>query len=361
MEDPRRIFEKGTDGPLFCLSALIFCSRLDEVGTRPPLAVWPPRLLGGDRLTFARRHATRQAPAATRPAHRAPRTPAPDDYLGSRACARCHETSNDQWERSLHIRMTKPIAEATVVGDFSDGRASPITAASYEFGTHGRQAVHPQSRSASRAPETFPVDYTLGFKRYQGYLSTLADGRIYVLPAFWHIESQRWMDWKEITPIPDGAHDLRQIWNINCFNCHATNLVAGLRRRRRSATTRRGPRWASAARRVMVPGREHVALMDAWEKNPATQAGVRQQRQEPRAERDAEDLLAAHRGAAPDLRHVRLLPRQQDEHVHRVPRRRSLRGLRAAVPHQRADSRERLPGRVLARRPAEPLQSSAGA
>ena len=39
------------------------------------------------------------------------------------------------------------------------------------------------------------------------------------------------MDWKEITPVPDGAHDLRQIWNINCFNCHATNLVAGLRHR----------------------------------------------------------------------------------------------------------------------------------
>ena len=64
-------------------------------------------------------------------------------------------------------------------------------------------------------------------KRYQGYLSKLADGRIYVLPAFWHIESKRWIDWKEITPIPDGAHDLRQIWNTNCFNCHATNLAQG--------------------------------------------------------------------------------------------------------------------------------------
>ena len=50
---------------------------------------------------------------------------------------------------------------------------------------------------------------------------------MYVLPAFWHIESKRWIDWKEITPIPDGAHDLRQIWNTNCFNCHATNLAQG--------------------------------------------------------------------------------------------------------------------------------------
>ena len=28
-----------------------------------------------------------------------------------------------------------------------------------------------------RAAETFSVDYTLGAKRYQGYLSTLPDGR----------------------------------------------------------------------------------------------------------------------------------------------------------------------------------------
>ena len=100
-----------------------------------------------------------------------------------------------------------------------------------------------------RKPETFRVDYTLGAKRYQGYLSTLADGRIYVLPAFWHIESRRWVDWKEITPIPDGAHELRQIWNTNCFNCHATNIAQGFDIAT-SATRPRGPRWASAARRV---------------------------------------------------------------------------------------------------------------
>ena len=83
------------------------------------------------------------------------------------------------------------------------------------------------SRSAAAPPETFTVDYTLGAKRYQGYLSTLPEGRIYVLPVFWHIASKRWVDWKEITPIPDGAHDIRQIWNANCFNCHGTNIVQG--------------------------------------------------------------------------------------------------------------------------------------
>ena len=50
---------------------------------------------------------------------------------------------------------------------------------------------------------------------------------MYVLPVFWHVEAKRWIDWKETTPIPDGAHDLKQIWNVNCFNCHATNIDRG--------------------------------------------------------------------------------------------------------------------------------------
>ena len=50
-------------------------------------------------------------------------------YLGSASCGRCHEDAYEDWQRSLHIRMTKPIAEATVLGDFSSGRP---------FADHGR-------------------------------------------------------------------------------------------------------------------------------------------------------------------------------------------------------------------------------
>src|SRR5206468_8446504 len=90
----------------------------------------------------------------------------------------------------------------------------------------GRTPDTDASRTEAGRGETFEVHYTLGARRFQGYLSKLADGRIYVLPVFWHNESKRWVDWKEITPIPDDpAHDFRQIWNVTCVNCHATNLV----------------------------------------------------------------------------------------------------------------------------------------
>jgi predicted CXXCH cytochrome family protein len=192
--------------------------------------------------------------------------PAAPDYLSSKSCARCHQEAFDQWERSLHIKMTKPIAEATVLGDFSDGARFSAHGRSFEF---GRADGRPFFKIAfgSTPPETFQVDYTLGSKRYQGYLSKLPDGRMYVLPAFWHIESKRWLDWKEITPLPDSAHDLRQIWNTNCFNCHATNLAQGFD----VATKRYETTWTEmgiGCEACHGPGRPHVELMEVWEKDP---------------------------------------------------------------------------------------------
>jgi predicted CXXCH cytochrome family protein len=190
------------------------------------------------------------------------------DYLGSQSCARCHDVEHMQWRNSLHIKMTKPVAEATILGDFRDGTRFSDHDRSYTFGMKdGKPFV--SVAFGARAPETFTVDYTLGAKRYQGYLSTLPEGRIYVLPVFWHVASKRWVDWKEITPIPDGAHEIRQIWNQNCFNCHGTNIAQGYdiaAAKYRSTWTEMG----IGCEACHGPGREHAALMEEWERNPAS-------------------------------------------------------------------------------------------
>jgi predicted CXXCH cytochrome family protein len=195
-------------------------------------------------------------------------TEAPDEYLGSGACERCHHAEHAAWKNSLHIKMTKPIAEATVAGDFREGTKFADHDRSYQFGTRDGKPYVSISFGGS-APETFNVDYTLGSKRYQGYLATLPGGRIYVLPVFWHVASRRWIDWKEITPIPDGAHNIRQIWNANCFNCHATNIVQGYDVSENAYKTT----WTEmgiGCEACHGPGKQHVELMDAWEKNPAS-------------------------------------------------------------------------------------------
>lgn len=190
------------------------------------------------------------------------------NYLGSASCARCHDVEHQQWRNSLHIKMTKPIADATVVGDFTAGTRFADHDRSYTLGIKDGKPFMTVA-FGSAPPETFAIDYTLGAKRYQGYLSTLPDGRIYVLPAFWHIASKRWIDWKEITPIPDGAHGIRQIWNVNCFNCHGTNIVQGYD----LASKTYRPSWTEmgiGCEACHGPGREHAALMEQWEKDPAS-------------------------------------------------------------------------------------------
>ena len=204
------------------------------------------------------------SPAPVQPAA----TPTDTEYLGSGACQRCHDVEHTQWKNSLHIKMTKPIAEATVVGDFRQGTKFSDHGRAYTFGTKDGKPYVAISLGG-RTAETFNVDYTLGAKRYQGYLSMLPEGRIYVLPVFWHIATRRWIDWKEITSVPEGAHNLRQIWNSNCFNCHGTNIVQGYdiaEAKYKSTWTEMG----IGCEACHGPGRQHVTLMDAWEKDPAS-------------------------------------------------------------------------------------------
>lgn len=195
---------------------------------------------------------------ATYPAYQSSATSQTNrDYTGSESCRRCHEAEYDSWRRTLHVQMTRPVAEATVVGDFSPGTRLEQDGRTYTMEMRGGKYFIAISRSGG-ATQKFEVHYTLGARRFQGYLSKLADGRIYVLPVFWHNESRRWVDYKTITPIPDDpGHDLRQIWNVTCVNCHATNLV----RNYDVATNTFATTWTEmgvGCEACHGPGREHI-------------------------------------------------------------------------------------------------------
>jgi tetratricopeptide repeat protein/HEAT repeat protein/doubled CXXCH motif protein/cytochrome c554/c'-like protein len=181
-----------------------------------------------------------------------------DPYTGSESCQRCHEAEYDSWKSTLHVQMTRPIGEAHVAGDFKAGTRLDAADRTYSMeNRNGRYYVSVARTGA--APEKFEVHYTLGARRFQGYLSRLPDGRIYVLPVFWHNESKRWLDYRTITPVPDDpSHDFRQIWNVTCVNCHATNLVRNYDVRTDTFATR----WTEmgiGCEACHGPGREHIA------------------------------------------------------------------------------------------------------
>lgn len=184
------------------------------------------------------------------------------DYVGSEGCRACHERAYAAWRQSLHSQMTRPIAEAQVSGRFatdsslvSHGRTYTMRAAD---GRHSMSIARPDGTS-----ETFAIDYTLGAKRFQGYLSRLEDGRMYVLPAFWNVAWQRWLDWSELAPVPDSSHDLRQIWNINCFNCHATNIQRNFDAGTRTFATT-ASEFGIGCEGCHGPGRAHAEAAETW-------------------------------------------------------------------------------------------------
>ncbi len=190
-------------------------------------------------------------------------------YVGSEACERCHPNEYGSWHKTLHVQMTKPIAKAHIAGDFRPGTRLESYGRAYTMETHdGRYFISVSKKG--QPPQKFEINYTLGARRFQGYLSKLPDGRIYVMPVFWHNVTKRWIDWKEITPIPDDPnHDLRQIWNVTCVNCHATNLV----KHYDIPTNTYATTWTEmgiGCEACHGPGAPHIALMEAWAKNPSS-------------------------------------------------------------------------------------------
>ena len=77
--------------------------------------------------------------------------------------------------------MTRPIGETTVRGDFSPGTRLEAHGRRYRMSVRdGRRYI--AVSHGGRPFEEFEAQYTLGELRVQGYLSTLPDGRMYVLP-----------------------------------------------------------------------------------------------------------------------------------------------------------------------------------
>ncbi len=184
-----------------------------------------------------------------------------DGYAGSDSCRPCHKPAWDAWQRSIHIRMTQPAEAATMLGDFESRQTVQDGPDSYAASSPaGRRRITVMTADTREHVEP---RHTLGEKRLQGYLAPLADGRIAVLPLFWHVEWQRWIGWRDLTPAPRTADHQQQIWNINCFNCHATNISRNFDLATRTFSTT----WSEpgvGCEACHGPGRVHIDRLLAW-------------------------------------------------------------------------------------------------
>ncbi|MDI4237317.1 multiheme c-type cytochrome [Bradyrhizobium sp. Arg237L] len=152
-------------------------------------------------------------------------------FVGSEACAGCHQAEAALWKESQHKHAMQHATVASVFGNFDD--------ASFDyFGVHSRffkkdnkffvETDGPDGKLAS-----FDVKYTFGIDPLQQYLIEFPDGRLQALSIAWDSRpkdkgGQRWF---HLYPNEEIKHDdvlhwtkLNQNWNFMCAECHSTGV-----------------------------------------------------------------------------------------------------------------------------------------
>jgi hypothetical protein len=141
-------------------------------------------------------------------------------YAGMAACAKCHAEIHSQWTHSRHSKMVQPATKESVQGDFKLARVKLRGA---NFGLRERDGVFYITESYLTGKlQEHRVDYTLGNRRIQHYLTTLADGKVIVLPPSWDISRKGWFHNLDIAD-PDEVEGVQvQVWNKQCYSCHVS-------------------------------------------------------------------------------------------------------------------------------------------
>ena len=140
-------------------------------------------------------------------------------YIGAKACGACHESEYREWAASWHGKLLRPATPQSVEGNFAAGKIV-LRGSTFDLQRRDGHYVLIESYLAGK-PWEHQVDYTLGGRRMQQYLSTLRDGRILLLPITWDNVRKKWLHNLD-TDNPEAAGDPAQIWNKSCFSCHVT-------------------------------------------------------------------------------------------------------------------------------------------
>ena len=181
-------------------------------------------------------------------------------YTGAAACAKCHAEIHARWSQSRHSKMVQPATRSSVKGDFTRGKLS-LRGAPYAL--RERDGVFYITESTlTGKPEEHRVDYTLGNRRIQHYLTTLPTGRVIVLAPSWDVLRKQWFHNFDIADPDETSEVLVQVWNKNCFSCHVSRQEKGYD----TAANAYQTSWqdfGANCERCHGPGGDHVAHYSA--------------------------------------------------------------------------------------------------
>lgn len=193
---------------------------------------------------------------ALKPAPHGPVAPAPASaFVGSRACRECHATTHSSWTSGRHSRMLQEAKPASVIPAFRG--AVTLHGREYRLSQEG-ETYFIVERYLQEGPVKRRVDYTLGSRRVQHYLSRLDDGRIVVLPPSYDVTRKEWFHNLDIVDLEESDAVKVQVWNSNCFGCHVSGEEKGFDPDRKTYTTT-WTDFGTSCERCHGPGQVHSA------------------------------------------------------------------------------------------------------
>lgn len=190
---------------------------------------------------------------------------APDpesSFVGSQTCRGCHAVTHSSWTNGRHSRMLQEAGPKSVIPRFEG--TETLRGKEYQLERDG-DAYFIVERYLQETPTRRRVDYTLGSRRVQHYLSRLDDGRIVVLPPSYDVEKKEWFHNLDIVDLEETGEVKVQVWNTNCFGCHVSGEEKGFD----PATKRFETTWTdfgTSCERCHGPGKAHATKYAATKK-----------------------------------------------------------------------------------------------
>ena len=153
-------------------------------------------------------------------------------FTGVERCAACHTDKYAEWRQSLHsVAMSVP-SDSTVVGDFDD--ASHVYGGVRSRMFRKGDAYYMETEGADEKVGAYRVEYAIGKRQHQAYLTAFPNGRWQVLPLYHDGATTGWVDAQEggvvaqSRPLAKGDYyywtNSGRTWNFHCFDCHASRV-----------------------------------------------------------------------------------------------------------------------------------------
>ena len=187
-------------------------------------------------------------------------------YVGAEACAKCHAGIHREWAESRHSRMMQAATKQSVLGDFGQGRVV-LHGSAYGLRQDGG-AYYITESDLTGKPWEHRVEFTLGGRRVQHYLTTLPDGRIILIPSAWDVANKAWVHDVDVGNPEELAGDRILVWNKTCYGCHVSREKKGfdLEHLRYKTTWQN---FGVNCESCHGPGKEHAARAKGAIVNPA--------------------------------------------------------------------------------------------